>query len=105
MFAGAALGFRSDDEHAQLESPWFVIYQDGCDCGAGGPVMMESMNKVSLHASEVLSARDTIQTPYAEFNVGADLPKVSEADLAKLQKRAEKEEKAARSALAAHQVS
>ena len=66
---------------------------------------MDSMNKVTVHASEVISARDTIQTPYAEFNVGANLPKVSEADLAKLARRAEKEEKARRAALAQHQVS
>lgn len=65
---------------------------------------MDLMNKATVHASEVISARDTIQTPYSEFNVGADLPKISEADLAKLAKRAEKEEKQRRQALAQHQV-
>lgn len=65
---------------------------------------MDLMNKATVHASEVISARDTIQTPYSEFNVGADLPKISEADLAKLAKRAEKEEKQRRIALAQHQV-
>lgn len=73
-------------------------------CLVGGPVLMDLMNKATVHASEVISARDTIQTPYSEFNVGADLPKVSEADLAKLAKRAEKEEKQRRQALAQHQV-
>lgn len=65
---------------------------------------MDLMNKATVHASEVISARDTIQTPFSEFNVGADLPKISEADLAKLAKRQEKEEKQQRVALAQHQV-
>ena len=71
---------------------------------AGGPVHMDSLNKVTVHASEVISARDTIQTPYSEFNVGSNLPKISEADIAKLAKRQEKEEKLRRAALAQHQV-
>lgn len=65
---------------------------------------MDSLNKVTVHASEVISARDTIQTPYSEFNVGSNLPKISEADIAKLAKRQEKEEKQRRAALAQHQV-
>ena len=65
---------------------------------------MNEMSKATVHASEVISARDTIQTPYSEFNVGANLPKVTEAELAKLAKRQEKEDKARRQALERHKV-
>lgn len=65
---------------------------------------MDSMGEVSLHPSERFSARDAIQTPYAEYNVGANLPQASEKDVAKLQKRADKEEHSVRAALAASQV-
>ena len=66
--------------------------------------MMDEMSKATVHASEVISARDTIQTPYSEFNVGANLPKVTEAELAKLAKRQEKEDKTRRQALERHKV-
>lgn len=65
---------------------------------------MDEMNKATVHASEVVSVRDMIQTPYSEFNVGADLPKVTEAELAKLAKRQEKEDRQRRLALERHQV-
>lgn len=65
---------------------------------------MSSLGDISLHPSERFSGRDAIQTPYAEYNVGADLPKASEKELAKLAKRAEKEERSARAALLAGQV-
>ena len=65
---------------------------------------MGNMDDISLHPSEKFSARDAIQTPYAEYNVGANLPQASEKELAKLQKRAEKEQRTARANLAANQV-
>lgn len=69
-------------------------------------MLLDAMNQVTVHASEVISARDTIQTPYSEFSTGTNnLPKVSEADLAKIAKRQEKEEKQRRAALAQHEVS
>ncbi len=71
---------------------------------AGGPVLLDELNRVTLHASETFSARHAIQTPFDEFRVGANLPQVSEKELAKLRKREEVEEKKARAALAAHQV-
>ena len=66
---------------------------------------MDSMGgDITLHPSERFSGRDAIQTPYAEYDVGSNLPQVSEKELAKLQKRAEKGEKVARANLAASQV-
>ena len=65
---------------------------------------MESMGNIALHPSERFSGRDAIQTPYAEYNVGANLPQASEKELAKLQKRVDKEKQSARNALAANQV-
>ena len=65
---------------------------------------MDAMGDIMLHPSERFSGRGAIQTPYAEYDVGKDLPQVSEKDLAKLQKRNEKEQQVARRALAASQV-
>ena len=42
---------------------------------------MSSLGDIVLHPSERFSGRDAIQTPYAEYNVGADLPKASEKEL------------------------
>jgi hypothetical protein len=67
-------------------------------------VLLDELNRVTLHASETFSARNAIQTPFEEFRVGANLPQASEKELAKLRKREEAEEKKARAALAAHQV-
>lgn len=63
---------------------------------------MAEMNKVSVHASERVSARDMIQTT---FEGDEDLSLMTDKDVAKMQKKAEKDERAARAALAAHQVS
>ena len=43
---------------------------------AGGPVLMNALGGVSLHPSEKFSGRDAIQTPFDEYNVGANLPQV-----------------------------
>ena len=63
---------------------------------------MAEMNKANVHASERVSARDMIQTT---FEGDEDLSLMTEKDVAKMKKKAEKDEKAARAALAAHQVS
>lgn len=68
-------------------------------------MLLDELNRVTLHASETFSGRSAIQTPFEEFRVGANLPQASEKELAKLRKREEAEEKKARAALAAHQVS
>ena len=66
---------------------------------------MDSMGgNIMLHPSERFSGREAIQTPYAEYNVGANLPQATEKELAKLQKRVDKGEKSARATLAASQV-
>lgn len=62
---------------------------------------MAEMNKASVHASERVSARDMIQTT---FEGDEDLSLMTDKDVAKMKKKAEKDEKAARAALAAHQV-
>ena len=62
---------------------------------------MAEMNKANVHASERVSARDMIQTT---FEGDEDLSLMTEKDVAKMKKKAEKDEKAARAALAAHQV-
>ena len=59
---------------------------------------------VSLHPSEVFSGRSAIQTPYAEYNVGADLPQMTERERLKLSKRVDKEERSMRAAAEAAQV-
>lgn len=63
---------------------------------------MAEMNKANVHASERVSARDMIQTT---FEGDEDLSLMTDKDVAKMKKKAEKDEKAARAALAAHQVS
>ena len=63
---------------------------------------MAEMNKANVHASERVSARDMIQTT---FEGDEDLSLMTEKDVAKMKKKAEKDERAARAALAAHQVS
>ena len=68
----------------------------------GGPFNMAEMTKTTVHARERVSARDMIQTP---FDDDTDLSLKTEKDAAKMKKKAEKDEKAARAALAAHQVS
>ncbi|KAK9806400.1 hypothetical protein WJX73_002265 [Symbiochloris irregularis] len=79
--------------------------QDAFRSLAGGPVAMDSMDAdITLHPSERFSGRDAIQTPYAEYDVGSNLPQVSEKELAKLQKRAEKDQKVARANLMASQA-
>lgn len=66
---------------------------------------MDSMGgDITLHPSERFSGRDAIQTPYAEYDVGSNLPQVSEKELAKLQKRAEKDQKVAKANMMASQV-
>ena len=62
---------------------------------------MAEMNKATVHASERVSARDMIQTP---FEGDEDLSLKTDKDVAKMKKKAEKDDKAARAALAAHQV-
>ena len=62
---------------------------------------MAEMNKATVHASERVSARDMIQTP---FEGDEDMSLMTDKDVAKMKKKAEKDEKAARAALAAHQV-
>lgn len=62
---------------------------------------MAEMNKANVHASERVSARDMIQTT---FEGDEDLSLMTDKDVAKMKKKAEKDEKAARAALAAHQV-
>lgn len=62
---------------------------------------MAEMNKATVHASERVSARDMIQTP---FEGDEDMSLMTGKDVAKMKKKAEKDEKAARAALAAHQV-
>lgn len=69
---------------------------------AGGPFNMAEMNKATVHASERVSARDMIQT---QFEGDEDLSLMTDKDVAKMKKKAEKDERAARAALAAHQVS
>ncbi len=68
---------------------------------AGGPFNMAEMNKATVHASERVSARDMIQT---QFEGDEDLSLMTDKDVAKMKKKAEKDERAARAALAAHQV-
>lgn len=63
---------------------------------------MAEMNKTTVHASERVSARDMIQT---SFDDDANLSLKTEKDAAKMKKKADKDEKVARAALAAHQVS
>ena len=63
---------------------------------------MAEMNKATVHASERVSARDMIQT---QFEGDEDLSLMTDKDVAKIKKKAEKDERAARAALAAHQVS
>ena len=62
---------------------------------------MAEMNKATVHASERVSARDMIQT---HFEDDEDMSLMTDKDVAKMKKKAEKDEKAARAALAAHQV-
>ena len=62
---------------------------------------MAEMNKATVHASERVSARDMIQT---QFEGDEDLSLMTDKDMAKMKKKAEKDERAARAALAAHQV-
>lgn len=62
---------------------------------------MAEMNKATVHASERVSARDMIQT---QFEGDEDLSLMTDKDVAKMKKKAEKDERAARAALAAHQV-
>lgn len=62
---------------------------------------MAEMNKATVHASERVSARDMIQT---QFEGDEDLSLMTDKDVAKIKKKAEKDERAARAALAAHQV-
>ncbi len=38
---------------------------------------MDAMGGVSLHPSEKFSGRGAIQTPFDEYNVGANLPQVA----------------------------
>ncbi|KAK9804716.1 hypothetical protein WJX72_001738 [[Myrmecia] bisecta] len=69
----------------------------------GGPMLLDSMNKVSVHASEVFSGRHHIQTPFDD-EPAANLPQVTQKDLDKIAKREEKQELKQRAALAAHQA-
>lgn len=62
---------------------------------------MAEMNKATVHASERVSARDMIQTPFED---DSDLSLKTEKDAQKMKKKADKDEKVARAALAAHQV-
>ena len=62
---------------------------------------MAEMNKATVHASERTSARDMIQT---SFDDDSDLSLKTEKDAVKMKKKADKDERAARAALAAHQV-
>lgn len=62
---------------------------------------MAEMNKATVHASERTSARDMIQT---SFDDDSDLSLKTEKDAMKMKKKADKDERAARVALAAHQV-
>lgn len=40
-------------------------------------MLIDALGGVSLHPSEVFSGRTAIQTPFDEYNVGANLPQVS----------------------------
>ena len=72
---------------------------------AGGPLNLDAAaSHVSLHPSEVFSGRAAIQTPYAEYNVGADLPQMTERERLKMSKRVDKEERSMRAAAEAAQV-
>lgn len=67
--------------------------------------MRDLRPEVVVHASERYRGRHLIQTPFDEFGADAADPSVmTERDAVKLAKRAEKEERAQRSAFAAHQV-
>ena len=67
--------------------------------------MRDLRPEAAVHASERLTGRHLIQTPFDEFGADAADPSVmTERDAVKLAKRAEKEEKAQRAAFAAHQV-
>ena len=71
----------------------------------GGPLNLDAAaSHVSLHPSEVFSGRAAIQTPYAEYNVGADLPQMTERERLKMSKRVDKEERSMRAAAEAAQV-
>lgn len=90
--------FTGDLATAQIQH---LVYKGECVCVAGGPFNMAEMNKANVHASERVSARDMIQTT---FEGDEDLSLMTDKDVAKMKKKAEKDEKAARAALAAHQV-
>jgi hypothetical protein len=62
-------------------------------------------DEASVHFSEALSGRHLIQTPFKEFEGDGIETVASDKDFAKLRRRAEKEERSARAALASHQVS
>lgn len=67
----------------------------------GGPVNMATFNKATVHASELTSTRHMIQTPFGDEK---DATLITEKGQAKLKRKADKDEKAARTQLAAHQA-
>ena len=62
---------------------------------------MATFNKATVHASELTSTRHMIQTPFGDEK---DATLITEKGQAKLKRKADKDEKAARTQLAAHQV-
>jgi len=69
-----------------------------------GPVVLDDISRISLHASEVLTAKDALRTAFPEAAgvVSAASLAVTDKDRARLAKRAEAEEVKARAAADAH---
>lgn len=67
----------------------------------GGPVVLDAMNKVSLHPSDSFSAKHLIQGAFREGDP-EDFSLMTDKDLVKIRKQAEKAERAQRAAYIAH---
>ena len=76
----------------------------GATAAARGPVVLDDISRISLHASEVLTAKDALRTAFPEAAgvISAASLAVTDKDRARLAKRAEAEELKARAAADAH---
>ena len=78
--------------------------KDAAAASSRGPVVLDDISRISLHASEVLTAKDALRTAFPEAAgvISAASLAVTDKDRARLAKRAEAEEIKARAAADAH---
>ena len=75
---------------------------DGSEASARGPILLDDLDKLTIHASERLEAKDAIRIAFPEAAGVVSSAVASEKDLAKLKKREEAAHAQARAAADAH---